>query len=309
MLRFLFSSTTWHFALDRRLRKLFWAFGVLIFSIITGITGYMLIEGWPIADAFYMTIITIGTVGFMEVHPLSSTGRMFTAVFILFNLGVFALFASVITGYILEGELRDIFSNYISNRKIKKLKNHVIVCGYGKNGHKACEEFVKEKVPVVVIDKNMVHFKENLPHLINQPQIIFIDGDATQDEILKEAGVERASALITTLPNDAENVFVTLTARQLNPELRIIARANEASAESKLQRAGANKLVRPDLIGGMYMANLVTRPEVIEFLDLISGTGLMKLEEFNFDDFKPIYQNRSILDLDIRNLTSLYHGF
>jgi voltage-gated potassium channel len=291
---------------DERLSKLFWAVGILFLSISLGIGGYMIIEGWNLGDAFYMTIITIGTVGFSEVHPLSDEGRLFTAFFIIINLAVFALFASVLTSYILEGELREVFSHYISNRKVKRLNRHVIICGFGKNGQKTCEEFFKEKISFVIIDKNLSLLKENSNEFDRNPNIAYIEGDATQDEILKMAGVERASALITTLPYDADNVFVTLTARQLNPSIKIIARANEATAESKLLRAGADRLVRPDLIGGMYMANLVTRPEVVEFLDMISGTGKLKLEEFCYDDFREHFRNQSILDLGIRNITGAY---
>ncbi|MDX2304971.1 MAG: potassium channel protein [Microscillaceae bacterium] len=301
--RFVSTNSLLSLGLHHKLSKLFLASTILLISLGVGIAGFMLIEDWNFLDALYMTVITIGTVGFSEVHELSDEGRIFTSFFIIFNLGVFALFATVITSYILEGELRDILSNYISNQKVKKLKNHVIVCGFGKNGHKACEEFIKDNIPFVVIEKDGTIFKEEFQLFVESNQVSYIEGDATQDEILKAAGVERASAIITTLPSDADNVFVSLTARQLSPDILIIARANETSAESKLLRAGANKLVRPDLIGGVYMANLIIRPEVVEFLDMISGTGKLKLEEFLYEDFKDIYKDKSILDLDIRNKT------
>lgn len=295
-----------NFRVHQKLYGLITATSVLFGSILIGILGFMYIEQWSLADSFYMTIITIGTVGFSEVHPLSENGRIFTSIYIILNLGVFALFASVITRYILEGELRDVFSNYISNQKVKKLKNHVIICGFGKNGHKACEELLKDKIPFVVVEKNLNFMKEGLEDFSQNKEIFYIEGDATQDEVLKAAGIERASALITTLPSDADNVFVTLTARQLNSQVQIIARANESTAESKLLRAGADRLVRPDLIGGVYMANLIIRPEVVEFLDMISGTGSLKLEEFDYQDFKDGYRDKSILDLDIRNKTGAY---
>jgi voltage-gated potassium channel len=282
------------------------AIGLFFLSLTIGIAGFMLIEGWPWFDAFYMTVITIGTVGFQEVHPLSTGGRIFTSFFIIFNLGIFALLASVITSYLFEGELREIFNNYIINRKVQKLKNHVIICGFGKNGHRAAQEFVKTKIPFVVIENDAEILKANIPSFENLPNVSYIEGDATQDEILISAGVARARALITTLPKDADNVFVTLTARQLNPQILIIARANEASAETKLRHAGANRLVRPDLIGGTYMANLVTRPEVVEFLDMISGTGELKLEEFKYEDLRENFKDKSIIDLDVRNITGAY---
>lgn len=280
--------------------------GLLFLSIGSGIAGYMAIEGWNFSDSMFMTVITISTVGFGEVHRLSYEGRLFTSFFIIFNFGIFALFASVLTSYILEGELREVFNQYMSNRKVKRLKKHVIICGFGKNGQKACEELLKEKVSFVVIDKLLGNFKDSLQEFDKNPRVAYIEGDAIQDETLKAAGIEVAASLITTLPSDADNVFVTLTARQLNPDIKIIARANESSAERKLIRAGADKLVRPDLIGGMYMANLVTRPEVVEFLDMISGTGKLKLEEFCFEDIKPEYRNQSLIDLGIRNNTGAY---
>lgn len=291
------------FRINEKLYGLFFATFVLLGSMAIGVIGYMYIEKWNFLDSLYMTIITIGTVGFSEVHTLSVNGRIFTSVYILINLGVFALFASVITQYILEGKLREVFSSYISNRKVKKLKNHVIVCGFGKNGQKACQEFLRDKIPFVVIEKDRSFLEEGLEGFSNSREVFYIVGDATQDETLKDAGVERATALITTLPSDADNVFVTLTARQLKQDIQIIARANETSAEKKLRRAGADRLVRPDLIGGVYMANLIIRPGVVEFLDMISGTGTLKLEEFSYNDFKDNYKDKSIIDLDIRNKT------
>ena len=294
------------FRVNKRLYKLFWATALFFFSIFIGISGFRIIEGWDYIDAFYMTVITIGTVGFQEVHPLSETGRLFTAVYIILNLGIFALFASVITSYLFEGELREVFTNYLTYRKVKSLNNHIILCGFGKNGQKACEEFMKNKIPFVVIENSEKLIKENLIDLQGRPEMHFIEGDATHDDILKLAGVDRARALITTLPSDADSVFVTLTARQLNPKIRIIARANESSSESKLISAGADKLVRPDMIGGTYMANLVTRPAVVDFLDMIGGTGTLKLEEFEFEDFKENYKGKSIIDQDVRNKTGAH---
>jgi len=286
--------------INKRLYKLLSTTSLFFLSILAGIIGYTQIENYSLIDAFYMTIITIATVGFTEVHPLSPTGRIFTSFFIIFNLGVFALFVSVITSYLFEGELKEIFTNYISEREVRKMKDHVIICGYGRNGIKAAKELQSHGIPFVVIERKAELFQD----VVHQDQQIpYIEGNATQDEILKAAGIERARALITTFPSDADSVFVTLSARQLNPNLVIIARANETSSESKLLRAGANRLVRPDIIGGTYMANLVTRPEVVEFLDMISGTGEMKLENFRYKDFKEKFKGKSIRELDVRNQT------
>jgi voltage-gated potassium channel len=299
-------SILFFFKIHHRLYRLLVAIVLFFLSLTIGIMGFQLIEGWTLLESFYMAVITMGTVGFQEVHPLSPEGRLFTAFYILLNLGIFAVVVSVITSYLFEGELREIFNHYIIQRKVQKLNNHVIICGFGKNGHRAGEELSKNKIPFVVVEHDAELLKENIVNFERLNHVSYLEGDATQDEILKNAGVERARALITTLPKDADNVFVTLTARQLNPQILIIARANEASAETKLRHAGANRIVRPDLIGGTYMANLVTRPEVVEFLDMIGGTGELKLEEFSYLDFKESFRDKSILDLDVRNKTGAH---
>lgn len=289
---------------QRRMNRLFWAIGLFCFSLFFGTIAFHTIEGWTWLESFYMTVITIGTVGFQEVHPLSNAGRIFTSFFIIVNFATFAFFTSVITSYLIEGELKDIFNQYFKWKKVEKFNNHVIICGFGKNGHKAGEEFAKTNIPFIVIES---HFHEvYLAPFLKLKHFSYIEGDATQDEILKQAGIHRARALITTLPKDADNVFVTLSARQLQPNLYIIARANETGSETKLLHAGANKIVRPDFIGGTYMANLVLRPEVVEFLDLMSGAGEFKIEEFCFDDLKLEYQNKTIKDLNIRKNCGAY---
>ncbi len=279
-----------------RLYRLFWAVVLLFVSTVGGALMYRWIEGWNWLDSFYMSVITAGTVGFQEVHPLSTEGRIFTVFFIIFNLAIFTYFASVITSYLIEGELRDIFKQYLTKRKVEKFTQHVIICGFGRNGFRAAEELLKNDVPFVVVETKSELIEANLLNLGKKQTHLFsyIEGDATQDHILHQAGIKRAKALLTTLPKDADNVFVTLTARQLNKDLLIIARANEASTGNKLLHAGANRLVRPDVIGGTYMANLVMRPEVVDFLDIMNGSGKLKLEEFSFDDFKLEYRNIKI---------------
>lgn len=304
--KFIYAKTTWQFIqkAQKRVRRLIWATSLFFINLLVGTLMIKFLEGWRWLDAFYMTVITVGTVGFQEVHPLSDAGRIFIAIFIIINLGIFAFFTSVVTSYLIEGELRDIFHQYFKWRKVEKFNNHVIICGFGKNGHKAGEEFAKTNIPFVVIETKINEFY--LLPFLKLKHFSYIEGDATQDETLKMAGIERARALITTLPKDADNVFVTLTARQLQPNLFIIARANETGSETKLLHAGANRIVRPEFIGGTYMANLVLRPEVVEFLDLMSGTGEFKIEEFSFDDLKEEFQNQTIKDLNIRKETGAY---
>lgn len=277
------------------------SFGLI--SIVFGIVGYMLIEKYGFLEAFYMTVITISTVGFTEVMPLSPAGRIFTIIFIIINLVIFAYVISVLTSYLFEGNLKKIFRKYMTDRELSKLKGHVIVCGLGRNGSKACEELIRSNKRFVVIDKQP-EIPDIYPEAVLQN---FIPGDATTDEILTRAQVHKASYVITTLPKDADNVYITLTARGLNPQVTIIARASEESSAKKLYRAGADKVIIPETLGGMHMAQIVTKPDVVEFLEMLNGVTELKLdlEEFPFDDLKEEYKNKTIRELDIRQKTGV----
>ncbi len=285
-----------------KFHRLIGTLSLFLLSLVIGISGYTLLENYSLVNAFYMTVITIATVGFTEVEPLTDSGKIFTSVFIIYNLVVFTLVVSTITSYLVEGELVEIFNIYRLNQKVKKLENHVIVCGFGRNGHRACQEFLKHDIPFVVIETDNEKILE--AHTLHK-DIYIIAGDATNEEILELAGIKRAKALLTALPKDADNVYVTLTARQMNPKISIVARANDKGSESKLFMAGADKLVRPDQVGGTYMANLILKPEIVEFLDVLTGTGALKLEEFCFNDFKEGYRNQTIRFLDAHNKTGV----
>lgn len=283
------------------LRKLIIGLILLLLSLVIGAGGYMLVEGYGPLDALYMTLITLSTVGFREIHPLSDGGKVFTIFLILVNLSFFAYIFSTITVYVFEGEFRRVFKSLIFDREVKKMKDHVIVCGYGRNGAKACEELHANQVNFVLVELD-TEVIEHLPDA-ERPQTII--GDATQDEVLKNAGIERARAIITTLPSDADNVYIVLTARELNSNIQIIARASDASSSKKLNRAGAHKVVMPDFLGGQHMAQLITKPIVIEFLNVLNGIGehKMELEEFSYEQFDTKYQGLSLKALDIRNKT------
>jgi len=287
--------------LNGPLRQFYIAIFLMLISFSLGIAGYWFLADYSLADAFYMTVITASTTGFMEVHPLDRTGRLFTAFYILFNLGIIAYFVTIITQYVFAGGIRQLVDAYLKERKIKNMEGHTIVCGYGRNGRKSCEELLKENVPFVVIE----NVSESTARGTIQSTAVFIRGDATQDEVLKEAGIERAWALITTLPKDADNVFITLTARELNPRIKIIARASEESSVSKLRMAGANRVVMPDYIGGLHMAYHVTKPEVVEFLEMLSGatSNALKMEELDFSQLKAEYRNQSLREMNIRKRT------
>lgn len=260
----------------------------------------MQIEDYSFLDSLYMTFITLSTVGFKEVHPLSDYGKLFVAVYIMLNIGIFAYVVSIISTYVFEGELNKIYKHYLFGLGVKKLKNHVVVCGLGRNGSKACQELIRNNTPVVVIEKN-----GEVLESLKMEKLPVIHGDATLDEILKDAGIEKARALITSLPHDADNVYISLTAKELNPSIMVIARASDEHSEKKLFRAGADRVVMPDILGGIHMASLITKPYVIEFLEILNGMSNsdLKLEEFTFNQLKTEFQNKSIKEMEIRKNT------
>lgn len=281
--------------MNKKLESLVMAFILFIISLSVGMIGFSFIEGLGFVNALYMTIITIGTVGFTEVKELSAMGRVFTSFYILMNLGLFVYVVSVVSSYFFEGKLKSIFKDYKSVMEISKLNNHVIVCGFGRNGKQASEELKKSNKDFVIIEKDP-KILETIPH-----EMKAYLGDATKDDNLRDIGISKSSSIIVTTPSDASNVFITLTARYLNPEIKIISRASNLETENKLYRAGANKVIMPDMLGGMFMAQLVTKPIVIEFLDLLNGVSETKyhLEEVGFDQLKNIYQDKTLKELDI----------
>ena len=296
------------------INRLILAIVLTVLSLVIGMTGFTVIEHYGPIDAFYMTVTTIATVGFGEVQPFSQAGRLFVSFYILYNLVVVAYLVSVFSAFIFDGELRKIYRTIKTDQEIKRFSGHIIVCGYGRNGRRACQELRANGARVVVIEADQELMKritegntgedyegDDLPG----GKIFTVFGDATSDNILKQAGVERASALITSLPKDADNVFVALSARALNPRLKIIARASLKTSESKLLSAGADSVVMPDEIGGSHMAKLVVRPEVIRFLDLISGLSAdkLRLEEMSFQQLRRDLRGRSIRELDVRSIT------
>ncbi|MEM6524081.1 MAG: potassium channel protein [Bacteroidota bacterium] len=287
--------------LQRSIRRFVFATLLFLASIAIGTTGFILIENYTLLDSMYMSIQIFSTVGFNEIEPLSWGGKVFSIIYFTMNLGIFAYIVSVISSYLFEGELQKIFKNIASKRDMKKLNNHIIVCGFGKNGAMASRELIAAKKDFVVIERDS-HVIEEVPE---DKHIRFINGNAILDEVLIEAGIKRASTIITALREDSDNVFITLTARELNPEVKVIAKATEVTSEKKLYRAGAAHVVMPDYLGGVHMAHLITKPYVIEFLDLISGVGgsKLELEEVGYNDLQSEFQNKTLRDLDIRNVS------
>ncbi len=237
-----------------------------------GAVGYMLIEGWSAFDAVYMTATTMSTVGYGETHPLSPAGRVFTVFLIAF--GVVAIAAMVAAGskLILEGQLNEIVGRRKVEREIAKLRNHYIVCGYGRMGRIICQEFARKGIPFVVIEKNLEVFEAM------EEGILAIHGDDSRDEVLLKAGIQKARGLVSVVSSDAANVYITLTARELAPKIYIVARAGEEGSEKKLLRAGADRVVSPYTIGGGRIAHAILRPAVVDFIELVTRSEHMDLQ-------------------------------
>ena len=283
------------------LPKVFTPLFLIGLIVLIGIIGFISIEHFTFVEAFYMTIITVATVGFQEVHPLSQNGRLFTAFLIITSFGTFAYAITSISQYVLDGEFRNYFKNFRVNTVIQKLENHIIICGYGRNGKQASQVFRNSKQKFVVIEKSKELFNS-----LSQTNIdLFIEGDATQDEILEKSGIKKAKALITTLPIDADNLFIVLSARALNPKLTIISRASDDNSDRKLKTAGADNVIMPDKIGGAHMASLIMQPDIMEFVDFITGQGgdNIKLEEITFENLPTEFKNKTIRELEIRNIS------
>ena len=245
----------------------------LVSVIALGTLGYVMIEDWQAFDALYMTVITLATVGFKEVHELSPEGKGFTIVLIICGTGIIAYTLSSLIQFTLEGQLRKILGRKKLESRISKLRNHYILCGYGRIGHLICREFQSRPMSFLVVEKN--------PHQIERLEReghIYVEGDATDDETLQAAGIEHAKGLITAVTSDTDNVYITLTARGLNPKLFILARAGEEGAEKKLMRAGASKVISPYTIGANRMAQAILRPSVVDFIELATASEHLELQ-------------------------------
>ncbi|MES2590247.1 MAG: potassium channel protein [Bacteroidota bacterium] len=283
----------------RQFSQVYISIFLLTLIVFIGTIGFIGIEGYSILDAFYMTIITVATVGFQEVQPLTDHGRLFTAFLIIISFGTFAYAVSSISKYIVDGEFNQYYKNYKLLTAIDKLDNHVIICGYGRNGRQAAHVLKKHDTRFVVIEQK----KEIVVTINHKYSELVLEGDATFDDVLLKAGILKAKALITTLPIDADNLFIVLSARALNPKLTIISRASEDNSDKKLKIAGADNVIMPDKLGGAHMASLVMKPDVMEFVDFITGQGgdNIRLEEITFETLSVEYQNKTIRDLEIRN--------
>ena len=240
-----------------------------------GTLGFMLIEGWGVLDALYMTVTTMATVGFGEIHPLSQTGRAFTIGLIILGVGGALYLLTSMMQFVFEGHLGRNLERRRMDRRIEQLREHFILCGLGRVGRQVAQDFKESGIPFVVVDSS----QQAIDNVVSLGYL-WVRGDATDDDTLRRAGIERARGLVTCVQSDADNIFVTLSARALRADLFIVARGNNDDAAPKLRRAGADRVVSPYSIGGRQMAMLATRPAAVEFVDrVLGGAGIDLLLE------------------------------
>jgi voltage-gated potassium channel len=275
---------------------------LILLVILIGVIGFRIIEGLNFLDSLYMTIITIFTVGFREVKELSPGGQVFTIFIILGGVGT-AIFAFTrIAEIVFEGTIHQLWRRRRMEKKIKNLKDHYIICGYGRMGKTVRERLVEEKLPFVVIDNN----EEKLEELKINDGCLFIEGDATHEEVLIEAGIKKAKGLAALLPTDADNLYLVLTVRLINPSIFVLSKALDEEGERKILQIGANKVVSPYKLGGLKIAQGLIRPTLVDFMDLIIRRKELSLhiEEFIVKKESQMI-NRSLYECDLRRRANI----
>lgn len=281
-------------------RRVYIALILLIVVIVIGVLGFRFFSNYSWIDALYMTVITMSTVGFSEIHPLDDNAKLFTIFLIATSVSIFAYSVSVITEYIVSKNDPKRVQYRKIQKMIHKLENHIIIVGYGRNGKQSAMKLLAYDKPFIIIenDGDVIERYQN-------DELLFLKGNATEDEVLIEAGIRNAACLICTLPEDADNLFIVLSARQINKKLKIISRASQDTSYKKIRLAGADNVIMPDRIGGDHMASLVVVPDLIEFLDNLSivGKRSINIEEISFEDMFDDKEERTILMIDMRSKT------
>ncbi len=262
-----------------------------------GTSVYYFVFNFTLINAFYMTVITLGTVGYSETEPLDSDGRIFTSLLILFGIFIFAYAFSVLSAYLVSKNINFNFKKRKMETTIQSFKGHTLVCGFGRNGSQAAARLKAYKKDFVVIEEN-----SDAISTLEKEGMLYIIGNAIEDDTLIKAGIKNASHLITCLPHDTDNVFIVLTAKQLNAKLKVVSRASEESSVKKLKIAGADNIIMPDKIGGDHMASLVVTPDLVEFLDnlSISTASHMNIQEIILSRLPQI---KSLEQLQIKERT------
>ncbi len=273
---------------------------LMLILLVVGVVGYKIIAGYTWINAIYMTVITITTVGFKEVQPLDYDAKVFTIFLILTSVVILGYAIKVITEYILSRNNYEEIKRKKMQKRIDAMTNHIIICGYGRNGKQAAKKLLAYKKPFVVIEKDKAIIDK-----FESDEVSFILGNANEDETLLLAGIERASTLISALPNDADNLFVVLSSRQINSKLHIISRASQEPSYNKLKLAGANNVILPDKIGGDHMASLVVVPDLVEFIDNLGiiGEHNINVEEVEVEKLYNVNTVKTIAELDLRKKT------
>lgn len=283
------------------MKRLIIALFLVAALVVAGTAGYCVIEGWPVLDSLYMTVIGLTTAGFEEVHPLGRPGQAFTILLLAAGVGIFAYTLGVFARYIMEGELKGFFSKRKMEKSITKLSGHFIVCGFGRIGRVVAQDLKGRGVDTVVVEKD-----ESLREELDRLGLNYILGDATSDMVLSDAGVERARGLVTVLDADADNLFITMSARQLNPGLHLIARGTTPGIEKKLMTSGANRVIMPHLIGGKLISQAILMPHITDFLELTTerselGFLLQEVEAASCD----FLHHKSLKELDLNRRTGV----
>jgi len=280
------------------------ALALLATLILVGTAGYHYLQDFSWMDALYMTVITITTVGFGEVHPLTVEGKILTIFLILASIITYAYILSVVTEFIVgENIFQKIFHRRMK-KQIQKLNDHIILVGYGRTGREIVEKLKHYDRPIVVIDKE----EPSDDKTFDFKKLFFMQGDATDDRVLLDAGVEKAHTLLSSIGKDVENLFIVLSGRQKNPRLRIITRATDQNAAQKMQLAGANRVILPEKIGGDFMASLVVMPDLVEFINALTSSSVgprHSLEEIHFYELPDEYKGKTIAELDLRRKTGV----
>ncbi|MBC7355430.1 MAG: potassium channel protein [Desulfomicrobiaceae bacterium] len=256
---------------------------VLLGVVAYGLGVFMVVEGWNFLDSFYQVVITLSTVGFMEVHPISERGRIFVTILILLGVGSFAYMVGAMTQVIVDGRLHDLWGKRKMRKILDTLEGHYIVCGFGRIGQVVAQEMRQAGHTVVVIERN-----PELLAVLQEEGYLFLAGDASEDQTLVAAGVTRAQGLFACVDTDAENVFITLSARQFRPDITIVARADRPDAVAKLERAGAQRVITPHHIGGRRIAQVMLRPTVTDFMDLALQGKNLQMEEAQVAENSPL---------------------
>jgi voltage-gated potassium channel len=281
----------------RRIRR---AIGLLAFITVAGTLGYIVLEGWSFIDALYMTIITVGTIGFGEVNTLDTTGRIWTMALIISGVGALGYATTSVVALAVEGTVRGYFRERRMRAEIDKLNAHYVLCGFGRVGRQVAQEFTIDNVPFVVVDQDPAKVEVCLEWGFRA-----VLGEASEDAVLEEAGTRRARGLVAAVDSDADNVFVVLSARKINPDLHIVARASSDESAAKLEIAGADRTLSPYAVGGRRLAALATQPLIVDFLDIVTHgeKGIeFRLEEFGVPKESPL-ANHTIGELQIGEKT------